>query len=61
MINRDGRVMPLWFRLEMENHAVWKCRIKQIMSRDAKKYVDVREKRFVYKTSMGEKFLDFSR
>lgn len=47
MINRDGRVMPLWFRLGMENHAVWKCRIKQIMSRDAKKYVDVREKRFV--------------
>lgn len=54
LIDRDGKMTPLWFRLEMENHAVRMCRIMQVVSRDEKRYVGVREKQFVCKISMGE-------
>ena len=27
LIDRDGRMTPLWFRLEMENHALRMCRL----------------------------------
>lgn len=54
LIDRDGKMTPLWFRLETENHAVRKCRITQVVSRDEKKYVGVREKQFVCRISMGE-------
>lgn len=54
LMDRDGRMTPQWFRMEMENHAIRMCRITQVVSRDEKKYVGVREKQFVCKISMGE-------
>ena len=38
----DGRMTPLWFRLETEEHEVRLCRIEEVVSRDEKKYVGVR-------------------
>ena len=49
----DGRLTPLWFRLETEEHEVRLCRIEEVVSRDEKKYVGVREKQFVCKIRLG--------
>lgn len=49
----DGRMTPLWFRLETEEHEVKLYRIEQVVSRDEKKYVGVREKQFVCKIRLG--------
>lgn len=49
----DGRITPLWFRLETEEHEVRLWRIEQVVSRDEKKYVGVREKQFVCKIRLG--------
>lgn len=54
LMDRDGRMTPQWFRMEMENHVIRMCRVTQVVSRDEKKYAGVREKQFVCKTSMGE-------
>lgn len=54
LTDRDGRMTPLWFRLETEEHEVKLCRIEQVVSRDEKKYVGVREKQFVCKTRLGK-------
>ncbi|MDE5937693.1 MAG: hypothetical protein K2H37_01250 [Lachnospiraceae bacterium] len=54
LTDRDGRMTPLWFRLETEDHEVKQCRIEQVVSRDEKKYVGVREKQFVCKIRLGE-------
>lgn len=54
LTDRDGRMTPLWFRLETEEHEVKLCRIEQVVSRDEKKYVGVREKQFVCKIRFGE-------
>ena len=47
LTDRDGRMTPLWFRLETEEHEVRTCRIE-------KKYVGVREKQFICKTRLGK-------
>ncbi len=49
----DGRMTPLWFRLETEEHEVRLRRIEEVVSRDEKKYVGVREKQFVCKIRLG--------
>ena len=54
LTDRDGRMTPLWFRLETEEHEVRTCRIEQVVSRDEKKYVGVREKQFICKTRLGK-------
>ncbi len=54
LTDRDGRMTPLWFRLETEEHEVKLCRIEQVVSRDEKKYVGVREKQFICKTRLGK-------
>ncbi|MDE6602516.1 MAG: hypothetical protein K2K90_10230 [Lachnospiraceae bacterium] len=54
LTDRDGRMTPLWFRLETEEHEVKLCRIEQVVSRDEKKYVGVREKQFVCRIRLGE-------
>lgn len=53
LTDRDGKMTPLWFRLETENHEVRLCRIEQVISRDEKKYVGVREKQFICKIRLG--------
>lgn len=54
LTDRDGRMTPLWFRLETGDHEVRLCRIEQVVSRDEKKYVGVREKQFVCRIRLGE-------
>ena len=54
LTDRDGRITPLWFRLETDDHEIMMCRIEQVVSRGEKKYVGVREKQFVCKIRMGE-------
>lgn len=53
LTDRDGKMTPLWFRLETEDHEVRLYRIEQVVSRDEKKYVGVREKQFVCKIRLG--------
>lgn len=52
--DRDGRITPLWFRLETEEHEIKKFRIKDIVSRGEKNYVGIREKQFVCRIRQGE-------
>lgn len=54
LTDRDGKMTPLWFRLETEDHEVRLYRIEQVVSRDEKKYVGVREKQFVCKIRSGK-------
>ena len=45
--DRDGKITPLWFRLETEEHEIRKFRIEDIISRSEKKFVGIKEKQFV--------------
>lgn len=54
LTDRDGRMTPQWFRLETEDHEVRMYRVIQVVSRDEKKYVGVREKQFICKIRMGD-------
>lgn len=53
--DRDGRITPLWFRLETEEHEIRKFQIEDIISRDEKNYVGVKEKQFVCRIRQGER------
>lgn len=52
--DRDGKVTPLWFRFEAEDHHIEKVAIERTISRDESMYVGVREKRFVCSVVIGE-------
>lgn len=54
LTDRDGRMRLQRFRLETENHEVRVCRMVQVVSRDEKKYVGIREKQFKCRIKMGE-------
>lgn len=54
LTDRDGRITPQWFRLETEEHEVRMCRVIQVVSRDEKKYVGIREKQFICRIRMGD-------
>ena len=45
--DRDGRITPLWFRLETEEHEIKNLRIEDVISRGEKNYVGIKEKQFV--------------
>lgn len=45
--DRDGKVTPIWFRLETEEHHIEKVTIEKIISRDESYSVGVREKKFI--------------
>ena len=54
LTDRDGRITPQWFRLETEDHEVRMYRVIQVISRDEKKYVGIREKQFICRIRMGD-------
>ena len=54
LTERDGRITPQWFRLETEEHEIRLYRIEQVVSRDEKMYVGIREKQFICKIKMGD-------
>lgn len=54
LTERDGRITPQWFRLETEEHEIRLYRIEQVVSRDEKRYVGIREKQFICRIRMGD-------
>ncbi|MCI9298890.1 MAG: hypothetical protein HFI10_15825 [Lachnospiraceae bacterium] len=52
--DRDGRITPLWFKLETTEHEIRKFRIEDIVSRGEKNFVGVKEKQFVCRICQGE-------
>lgn len=52
--DRDGKVTPLWFRFEAQDHHIEKVAIEKTISRDESVRVGVREKRFICSAVVGE-------
>ena len=52
--DRDGRVTPVWFRFEAEDHHIEKVIVEKVLSRDESNCVGVREKRFICMVADGE-------
>ena len=52
--DRDGRVTPIWFRFEAEDHHIEKVVVEKVVSRDESHSVGVREKRFICMVMDGE-------
>ena len=45
--DRNGRLTPLWFRFETEEHQIEKIGIEKTISRDESRCIGIREKRFI--------------
>ena len=52
--DRDGRLTPIWFRFETEDHFIEKIYIEKTISRDESNKVGIREKRFICSAIFGE-------
>ena len=52
--DRDGRMTPVWFRFEADDHHVEKVVIEKIFSRDESNCVGIRERRFICSAVIGE-------
>ena len=51
--DRDGKITPIWFRFETEEHHIEKIAIEKTLSRDESNSVGVREKRFICTAVIG--------
>lgn len=51
--DRDGKLTPIWFRFETEEHIIEKVGIEKTISRDESYNVGVREKRFICSAVVG--------
>lgn len=45
--DRNGRLTPLWFRFETEEHQIEKIGIEKTISRDESRCIGIRENRFI--------------
>ena len=52
--DRNGRLTPIWFRFETEDHFIEKIYIEKTISRDESNKVGIREKRFICSAIFGE-------
>lgn len=52
--DRDGKLTPIWFRFETEEHCIEKVGVEKIISRDESYSVGIREKRFICSTVINE-------
>lgn len=52
--DRNGRLSPLWFRYETEEHLIKKVTIEITISRDEICCVGIREKKFICSALFGE-------
>ena len=52
--DRDGRLTPIWFKFETEDHFIEKIMIEKTISRDESNKVGIREKRFICSAIFGE-------
>ena len=53
--DRDGRLTPVWFRFEAEDHSVEKVIVEKTISRDESNSVGIREKRFICSAVFGDR------
>ena len=54
LIDTNGRLNPLRFRYENKEHQIETAFIEEIISRDEKHYVGIREKQFICVVMMGD-------
>ena len=54
VVDTTGRISPFKFKLETEDHVIETVRIQEIVSRDEKRYVGIREMQFICKVSIGD-------
>lgn len=47
VVDTSGKISPLRFRFETEEHVIEAIRVERIISRDECNYVGIREKRFI--------------
>lgn len=52
--DRDGRLTPIWFKFETEDHFIEKVMIEKTISRDESNKVGIREKRFICSAIFGK-------
>lgn len=52
--DRNGRLTPLWFRFETQEHIIEKIAIEKTISRDECAYAGIREKKFICSALFGE-------
>ena len=52
--DRNGKLTPLWFRFETEEHLIEKIAIEKTISRDECAYTGIREKKFICSALFGE-------
>lgn len=54
IVDTNGRINPCKFRLETEEHEIKTVIVQEIVSRDEKNYVGIREMQFICKVIIGE-------
>lgn len=47
VVDTTGKISPIQFRFETEEHMIETVKIEHILSRDEKSYVGIREKQFI--------------
>lgn len=52
--DRNGKLTPLWFRFETEEHRIEKIAIEKTISRDECAYTGIREKKFICSALFGD-------
>lgn len=52
--DRSGKVTPIWFRFETEEHQIEKIAIEKTISRDESFSVGIREKKFICSAIIGD-------
>lgn len=57
VVDTTGRISPFKFKLETEEHAIETIVVQEIISRDERNFVGIREKQFVCKVLIGEKIV----
>lgn len=45
--DRNGKITPMWFRYETEEHLIETVKIQRTESRDEVCYIGIREKRYI--------------
>lgn len=52
--DRDGKITPLWFRFENEDHVIEKIDIEHVLSRNSTSIVGIHEKKFICTAVFGD-------
>lgn len=55
-VDTTGRINPLRFRYETAEHMIRSVDVEQVISRDEKNFVGIREKQYICVVQMGEMY-----